>query len=244
MHKHVQAFIETAAQAFDLHGPVYEFGYCATERPVEELVCSAGEATDGEESRQLAELERIPLPDASARTVLCLNALEHVFEPARAMDEMLRILAPGSLLLICSASDDFTGRPGRYWQLTPQSLQRLLEKVEATLIGWHGPDHSPHTVLAIGCKPPVPDSLFCSINDFMERFRARLDEFTAERGWWERFRWWLANLLRSRRSSPLAGPYQQPTFLLQMPLNLPVTNHLLTGHHVKPKTGGRMDCTG
>lgn len=43
---------------------------------------------------------RIPLADCSVQHVLCTQVLEHVFQPARFLDDVHRVLAPGGSMLI------------------------------------------------------------------------------------------------------------------------------------------------
>ena len=46
------------------------------------------------------ERERIPLPDAACRVVIASHVLEHLLDPARAVAEWMRVLAPGGVLLV------------------------------------------------------------------------------------------------------------------------------------------------
>jgi SAM-dependent methyltransferase len=47
-----------------------------------------------------AGAERLPFPDASFDVVSCFNALDHVEDPAAALGELVRVLAPGGELLL------------------------------------------------------------------------------------------------------------------------------------------------
>lgn len=42
----------------------------------------------------------LPLPDGSATRVICLEVLEHVDDPSEVMAELVRVAAPGALLLV------------------------------------------------------------------------------------------------------------------------------------------------
>lgn len=59
-------------------------------------------ATAGQYTRldYQSDITAIPVPDATFDVVLCTEVLEHVPEPIPALNEMVRILRPGGLLLI------------------------------------------------------------------------------------------------------------------------------------------------
>ncbi len=44
--------------------------------------------------------EQLPLPGACVDAIICFNALDHMRDPAAALDEMYRILRPGGTLLL------------------------------------------------------------------------------------------------------------------------------------------------
>jgi SAM-dependent methyltransferase len=48
----------------------------------------------------IADLTDVPLPDASADTILCTEVLEHVFDAPRVLTELHRLLRPGGRLLL------------------------------------------------------------------------------------------------------------------------------------------------
>jgi hypothetical protein len=72
---------------------------------------------------------------------------------------MIRVLKPGGMIVV-SAPMDFHihAFPDDYWRLTPSCLNQLMAPLGATLIGSQGVESHPHTVLALGCKSPVPDN--------------------------------------------------------------------------------------
>ena len=145
MHEHVHAFVETASGAFDLEGPVYEFGFCPAAggpdgRGLRDSFPETGyigcELSEAAQIDRLASLDRLPFPNDAARTVVCVNTLEHVFEPRRVIEEMVRILKPGGVLLLCESAGSGGGETiDDYWRLTPHALERLLAPLEATLVG-------------------------------------------------------------------------------------------------------------
>ncbi len=136
MRTNVRAFVEIAAEAFCLEGPVYEFGSYLVEGqagrgdlrklfPGRKFV--GCDMREGPGVDRVCDLACLDLPDECARTVLCLDTLEHVFEARRAVEEMIRILAPGGMLLV-SVPMDFRihDYPSDYWRITPACLARLL----------------------------------------------------------------------------------------------------------------------
>jgi len=56
----------------------------------------------------VSDILDIPEPDASFDVVLCTEVLEHLPDPARALDEMARLLRPGGMLIVTAP----------FWSLT------------------------------------------------------------------------------------------------------------------------------
>lgn len=82
----------------------------------------------------VADARRIPVAAASADVVLCTQVLEHIPEPVPVLQEILRILRPGGILILSvPAIFPQHGSPGDYWRYMPQGLAWLLrdfQKVE------------------------------------------------------------------------------------------------------------------
>jgi SAM-dependent methyltransferase len=277
MREHLDAFIQSVSEAFPLAGPVYEFGYgpgvdsqSGTTPQAGSLdgACFAFREPGPGEIERLEDLVRLPFPDGAARTIVAIHALEHVFEPRRAVEEMIRILAPGGLLVLCSQSG--AGSPesvDRYWQPTPRAMQRLLAGLEATLIGWQGDDQDPHTLFGIAAKPPGGETFFVGAGRFLDGFQKRLNEAAEPFGWRQRLKHRLAAWRRSfqqvlaqvpPRGRPRSGPraakrngvsarylrnFHKAQFVLDLPVPEQLKHQLLASCLPEEETGPRLDTT-
>jgi len=250
MHEHVSAFLQSASEAFGLRGPIYEFGYNPVANSAGPPALPSGPQEDGfvgrpgaprkpanveklDEPERLEDLVPLPYPDGAARTVIAIDALEHVFEPRPAVEEMIRILAPGGLLLISSASGaQACQRPDCYWHPTPCAIQRLLAGLDATLIGWQGTHPNVHASFAIASKPPVPRTFPAGVNRFLDRFPRRLDEAAHPLSWRQK----LAHLFRQPTSS-------KPQFVLHLPAQEQFKHALLAGCLPEGNPAPRFDAS-
>jgi SAM-dependent methyltransferase len=74
-----------------------------------------------------ADSEALPFSDGSFGTVLAMEVLEHLAEPARALSEMARMLAPGGLLVASTRQAWRThSAPHDYFRYTRYGLEHLL----------------------------------------------------------------------------------------------------------------------
>jgi len=237
MHRHVQAVIQTAVETFDLAAPIYEFGFATNAGPA-----GAAPPCDGTEIERLDQLARLPFPDGAARTVIAINTLEHVFDPRRAADELIRILAPGGMLLIASESDPLMPlSPDHYWRPTPRAMQRVLAGLEATLVGWQGAERFAHSLFGIGCKRPVAGTFVSGVNRFLDRFQHRLDRLAAEVSWSQRLKRLLLGWTRGPTERRQHRDYYQSRFTLHLPLGPQFKHQLLGPGPPEQKTGTRLD---
>lgn len=167
MRQNIKDFAEICAKHLPVQGPVYEFGALqvpgqegfANLRPMFSNVEYVGvDMREGPGVDKVLNLHDIDLPDDSVGAVVCLDTLEHVEYPRKALDEILRILKPGGMVIMTSVMKfpihDF---PYDYWRYTPEAFRSLLQKFESSFVGSAGVEDFPHTVVAVGFNGPKPD---------------------------------------------------------------------------------------
>lgn len=91
---------------------------------------ATGGALYGAHPDIFADASRLPLPDASIDTVLLLEVLEHLHQPAQALSEIARVLRPGGqLLLTVPFLYPVHDAPHDYQRYTCHGLTREMEAV-------------------------------------------------------------------------------------------------------------------
>lgn len=208
MRDNVRALVRVAAETLAVAGPVYEFGSYQVEgqQGIADLRSFfAGRNYIGCDMRpgpgvdRVEDLGELTLADDTAGTIVCVETLEHVFEVRRAADEMMRVLAPGGVLIVTSPFDfRLHDYPSDYWRLTPSCLARLFAPLDGLVVGWQGLESDPHTVFAIGCKGPVPEHFAAGVTQFRAQFQAWLDEQAAHVPLGRMLKRWTIGMLRSK----------------------------------------------
>jgi SAM-dependent methyltransferase len=175
MRDNVKQFLVLAAQHIELQPPIYEFGSLqvpgqegyADLRPLfpgkEFVGCDMREGTGVD---KILNLHSIDLPSDMVGTVICLDTLEHVEFPHKALEEIHRILKPSGVVIISSVMDfpvhDF---PHDYWRFTTEAFSSLLRPFRSAFVGYAGKECFPHTVVGIGFKGEKP-----SLSSFVEAY--------------------------------------------------------------------------
>jgi SAM-dependent methyltransferase len=79
---------------------------------------------------RVGDIADLPLGDDSVDLVVCLETIEHVEAPERALDELARVLAPDGLLVLSSPNRDVypPGNPHHLREFTPDELREELRK--------------------------------------------------------------------------------------------------------------------
>ena len=250
MRDNVRAFVEIARRAFAPRGPVYEFGSYQVDDQAQRadlrglfdgMRYIGCDMRPGPGVDRVEDLAALSLRDASAPTILCLDTLEHVFEARRGVDEMLRALEPGGIIIL-SAPLHFHlhAYPSDYWRITPACMARMLEPLAATLIGWQGVESFPHTVLALGMKAPVPSHFMASANDLAAAFQAWLDERRSAVPITKRVRQWLAGVVAGKGFRRRAREHFNARFAISAPARA-AKGTAAEPSFASAATGGRID---
>jgi SAM-dependent methyltransferase len=158
-------FARDVAENFEIAEPLVEMGARAAEgqediadiRPLfgaaEHIGCDiqAGQGVD-----RIEDIHQLTFADESVGTIICLETLEHVVDPIRAVQEMHRVLRPGGLLAISSLMFfPIHAHPWDFWRFTPEGFEKLLEPFESRYVLAHGWDLMPEGVYGIGVKGPA-----------------------------------------------------------------------------------------
>lgn len=105
---------------------------------------------------RIEDVHHLTFADDSVGTVICLETLEHVTDPIRAVQEMHRVLRPGGVLAISSLMFfPIHAHPWDFWRFTPEGFEMLLRPFESSLVVAQGWDLMPEGVFGIGVKGPL-----------------------------------------------------------------------------------------
>jgi SAM-dependent methyltransferase len=189
----IKDLLYIAARTLPIDEPIYEFGSLqvsgqegfADLRPI-----FPGKKYVGADMRhgigvdQILHLHKIDLPPDSVGTILCVDTLEHVEYPHRALEEIHRVLKPNGIVLITSVMDfPIHDHPYDYWRFTPEAFKSLLKPFANSFIGYAGKDEFPHTVIGVGFKGEAP-----RISEFTMRYKEWKDsQDNLEYRWFKRF---------------------------------------------------------
>lgn len=175
MRQTIKDFVSVLASSLPIKEPIYEFGSLqvsgqegfADLRPLfpgQEYV--GADMREGTGVDKLLDLHDIDLPSESVGTVICLDTLEHVEYPHKALEEIHRILKSDGTAVISSVMffpiHDY---PHDYWRFTPEAFRSLLKPFRSSFVGFAGDQLFPHTVVGIGFKGAEPQ-----LSAFMEGY--------------------------------------------------------------------------
>lgn len=105
---------------------------------------------------RIEDIHSLSFADDSVGTVICLETLEHVADPIRAVQEMHRVLRPGGVLAISSLMFfPIHAHPWDYWRFTPEGFEKLLEPFESRFVAAQGWPLLPEGVFGIAVKGPA-----------------------------------------------------------------------------------------
>ncbi len=175
MRQSIKDLVSISATTLPFGGPIYEFGALqvpgqvgfADLRPYfrgQEYVGADMRAGPGVDV--LLDLHDIELPPETAGSILCLDTLEHVEHPRRAMEELHRILKPEGIVVISSVMNfPIHDYPHDYWRFTPEAFKSILKPFADSFVGFAGKSNFPHTVFGVGFKGTTPD-----LSEFKSRY--------------------------------------------------------------------------
>lgn len=168
MRQMIKDFVQICVEELPIQTPIYEFGALqvpgqvgfADLRPYflgkEYIGC---DMRPGPGVDRLLNLHHIDLPDETAGTVVCVDTLEHVEYPRKALEEIYRILKPGGVAIISSVMNFVIhDHPSDYWRFTPEGFRSLLKPFDYYLVESAGEKLHPHTVVGIGIKEEFAES--------------------------------------------------------------------------------------
>ncbi len=75
-----------------------------------------------------ADVQQLPYAVGSFDTVVCLEVLEYVEHPVRALQEIVRVLRPQGHLILATPFLHRADATGDYWRFTEHGLRLLLEQ--------------------------------------------------------------------------------------------------------------------
>jgi len=175
VRQRIKDFVSIVASTLPIKEPIYEFG--SLQVPGQEGFADLrpifpGREYIGADMRigtgvdKVLDLHDIDLPSESVGTVLCLDTLEHVEYPRKALEEIERIVKPGGIAVIssvmCFHIHDY---PFDYWRFTPEAFRSILKPFPDSFVGFAGEEKFPHTVVGIGFKGAFPQ-----ISEFNRRY--------------------------------------------------------------------------
>ena len=90
----------------------------------------------------VGDVHKMPIKDASVSAILCNSVLEHLYDPARAVEEMYRVLKPGGkILLYTHFIYPYHARKGiykDYFRFTEDAFHHLFAKFSRLELKKHG----------------------------------------------------------------------------------------------------------
>jgi SAM-dependent methyltransferase len=105
---------------------------------------------------RIEDIHALTFADESVGTIICLETLEHVADPIRAVQEMHRVLRPGGVLAISSLMFfPIHAHPWDFWRFTPEGFELLLQPFESSLVVAQGWDLMPEGIFGLGVKGPA-----------------------------------------------------------------------------------------
>jgi SAM-dependent methyltransferase len=174
MRQAVKDFVKIVGDSIKIPAPIFEFG--SLQVPGQEGFADLRllfpnkkyigcDMREGPGVDKILDLHDISIPSETVGTALCLETLEHVEFPHRALKEIYRILKPEGVVVISSAMKlHIHDYPNDYWRFTPAAFKLLLAPFSSSFVGFGGNINFPDTIVGIGFKDGEPS---------LRKFRAK-----------------------------------------------------------------------
>jgi SAM-dependent methyltransferase len=146
---------------FPIQEPVCEFGAFQVQpveddlRPIFSAESYIGtDMIPGPGVDVVTDLRKLSLEDNSIGTAVCVDTLEHVVDPFKALREMFRVLRPTGLLFLISVFNFPLHHRPDYWRFTPEGFEALFMQAGFTSCKVYalGSEGTPQTIAGIGSK--------------------------------------------------------------------------------------------
>ena len=177
----VRTFVEDCASFIDAAEPIVEIGARPAEGQEQEAYLRdlfpgkryiGCDIQEGPNVDQIEDIHQLTFADASVGTVVCVEVLEHVADPIRAVEEIHRVLAPGGVAILTSVMFmPIHAHPWDFWRFTPEGFAKVMAPFETSLVFGYGFEPLPEGVQGIGVKGPFPDLTL----DRLPRTKAAVD---------------------------------------------------------------------
>jgi SAM-dependent methyltransferase len=206
MNRFLRGVARAMVETFDLPDPILEIGSYQVEgqedlidlrglfasRPYTGVDFRAGPGVD-----LVANVENLPITDASVGTVLAFSVFEHVKQFWKGFEEVRRVLRPDGVFLVCCPFYFHVhSYPSDYWRFTPEAFDSLLQAYPTRMLGWHGPERRPINVWAAAFREHATTPTAKQY----ETYRAKMNEYAKEPlGLGRRLRYGLGRVLCGRR---------------------------------------------
>jgi len=161
----VREFVQDASEKLPIAEPVVEIGsrpaagqekiaYLRDFFPGKEYI--GCDVQEGANVDRIEDIHALSFADDSIGTVVCVEVLEHVHDPLRAVKEIHRVLKPGGVAILTSVMCfPIHEHPWDFWRFTPEGFAHLLEPFETSLSFAIGFDILPEGVFGVGVKGPL-----------------------------------------------------------------------------------------
>jgi SAM-dependent methyltransferase len=239
-----EQLVADAVDCFQLSTPVYRFVRLGDIEQVEDHTLArrfAGKP-DGTflcvEVECGGQLEQLPFPNRSARTIICLGNLvggqgDESRDDDRVGEQFSRLLEPGGAVLL--GMTQRTG--GAEWHASPGLLEPLLRPLGLTVVGWAPAEPGRELIYGIGFKPPVPPNALDACQRFADRLAKRRPARLTLRDWALA----MVNRIRHAMGLPQRPAIDTPGLAIHLRAGMTDPDEQPAGRDADTALGSRLD---